>query len=505
MDHGYCADFKVFHEEFCTIRDETARILVGDGLRRSLQDIGQNGGTKTIMEAYHSAGFPEICPSSCFRDPIALSRTHPKQRAITELTPVLDGEASLSRIHVESPKTAVGAASSVVNLRSRKGHKKSRQGCFNCKKRKIKCQETQPACANCSKIKLNCSYPAPKTFSALQRSALYAPTPVTSINLQATPTIFSLTDMRLFHHFLQEAYPHLPVGNDVAWTSQVPLIAHHNEYVMHAILGMAATHLQRVTNVSLETVALQHRHLAIKGSNEAICRPNRTGSEGDALLASCYLLAFQSSYMPDGMEEFFRMTRGCSLLNVQLISENIPMVFFLPHKYHFTVMQERLIELPVIKSSLRGGARSSLDALPTILVDNLQTEFYPLLVDIVEALSESSLKAYFKFLVSYQAVIRMGPSDFSHFISGSNIPSRILLVHFLAIELIMEPIINREFGNRGRAMPTRYHLDWIILAYIEVPANLKHFLVWPMEVASAAAGKPGRQVMEQMTAVEPNS
>lgn len=23
------------------------------------------------------------------------------------------------------------------------------------------------------------------------------------------------------------AYPHLPVGNDAAWTNQVPLVAHH--------------------------------------------------------------------------------------------------------------------------------------------------------------------------------------------------------------------------------------------------------------------------------------
>jgi hypothetical protein len=55
----------------------------------------------------------------------------------------------------------------------------------------------------------------------------YAPTPITSINLQSTPFAFSSIDMRLFHHFLKEAYPHLPVGNDDAWTSQVPLIAHH--------------------------------------------------------------------------------------------------------------------------------------------------------------------------------------------------------------------------------------------------------------------------------------
>jgi len=89
------------------------------------------------------------------------------------------------------------------------------------------CQETQPACENCAKKNVQCSYPAPKTLKALQESLLYSSNPIASVNLQGTPTIFSLTDMRLFHHFLMDAYPHLPVGNDSAWLSQVPLIAHH--------------------------------------------------------------------------------------------------------------------------------------------------------------------------------------------------------------------------------------------------------------------------------------
>lgn len=36
-----------------------------------------------------------------------------------------------------------------------------------------------------------------------------------------------MTDMRLFHHYMMEAYPHLPVGNNTTWLSQIPLIAHH--------------------------------------------------------------------------------------------------------------------------------------------------------------------------------------------------------------------------------------------------------------------------------------
>jgi hypothetical protein len=50
-------------------------------------------------------------------------------------------------------------------------------------------------------------------------------TPTSPVNLQTTP-IFSLADMRLFHHFLLHAYPHLPLHNDRVWVNQIPLIAH---------------------------------------------------------------------------------------------------------------------------------------------------------------------------------------------------------------------------------------------------------------------------------------
>jgi hypothetical protein len=109
---------------------------------------------------------------------------------------------------------------SVVPLRRRpiprKGHTKSRRGCFTCKKRKIKCQETRPMCGNCEKAGMTCEYPSPPTIAS----------PVPIIQLQSTPTVFSIKDMQFFHHFLIKAYPHLPVGADHLWTIDIPAVAH---------------------------------------------------------------------------------------------------------------------------------------------------------------------------------------------------------------------------------------------------------------------------------------
>ncbi|KAE9363312.1 hypothetical protein N431DRAFT_357806 [Stipitochalara longipes BDJ] len=372
-----------------------------------------------------------------------------------------------------------------VHHKSRKGHKKSREGCFNCKRRKIKCQETQPACGNCTKKNLNCSYPAPKTLKALQGSLLYSTSPIASVNLQGTPTIFSLTDMRLFHHFLMDSYPHLPVGNDSAWLSQIPLIAHHNEYLMHAILGMSASHLELLTGESFGPIAVHHRLLAVQGSNAALSMKTRTGSDGDALLGSCYLLAFQASYMRDGLFEFFTMVRGCSLLSNQLREENLPMAFFLTEKDHFQFMEERLLDLPVISAELVEGAQTSLAAVQPLCVTPSQTEFYQLLDDCVEAIKLSSLRAYFKFISIFQGIIQMDPETFQEFMDSSNIAARILISHFFALQLVVAPIINREWAGRKRSTPVRNHLDQIYQVAKGIPDTYRGYLDWPLAIADA--------------------
>ncbi|KAH6716696.1 hypothetical protein BKA61DRAFT_572772 [Leptodontidium sp. MPI-SDFR-AT-0119] len=369
--------------------------------------------------------------------------------------------------------------------RPRKGHKKSRGGCYNCKRRKIKCQENQPACLNCTRKSLDCKYPAPKTLAALRGSAQYSPSPITSVNLQVTPTVFTLTDMRLFHHYLLDAYPHLPVGNDTAWLSQVPLVAHHNEYLMHAILGLAASHLELLTGADLSSQAIHHRILAIKGSNEGLQLKTRSGSDGDALLAACYLLTFQSSYMKDGIHEFFQFVRGCALLSNQLREEKVPMAFFLTSNDHFSFMEKRLTDLPIINDELLESAERSLVELPPYFDVSVHKIFYTSMIVCLEAVKVSSLHGYFKFIFIYQSLNRMSNDLFRDFIDPENHTSRILIAHFLAIQLIMLPILDREWAGRTKNTPARMNLAWMTSIYESTPPYLQHLVEWPQAVAEA--------------------
>jgi hypothetical protein len=318
-----------------------------------------------------------------------------------------------------------------------------------------------------------------------------------------------------------DAYPHLPVGNDSAWLSQVPLIAHHvsspilqlhrspnplfqNEYLMHAILGMSASHLELLTGEPLSTIAIHHRLLAVQGSNAALSVKTRTGSDGDALLGACYLLAFQASYMRDGLFEFFTMIRGCSLLSIQLKEEKLPMAFFLTEKDHFHFMEERLLDLPVISPELVEGAQNSLAAVQPLCTMPCHTDLYQLLDECIEAIRISSLRGkfllhlhcaisnmtvpgYFKFISVFQCVIQMPPSDFAAFMSPTNTVSHILIANFFALQLVVAPIINREWAGRKRSTPLRNHLDQIYKLAKGVEGGCESYMEWPLAIADAVA------------------
>lgn len=51
-------------------------------------------------------------------------------------------------------------------MSSRRSHRKSRLGCLQCKRRKIKCDEAPPPCGNCKKHNIECEYGAPPVYKS---------------------------------------------------------------------------------------------------------------------------------------------------------------------------------------------------------------------------------------------------------------------------------------------------------------------------------------------------
>ncbi|OHW90251.1 C6 zinc finger domain-containing protein [Colletotrichum incanum] len=131
-------------------------------------------------------------------------------------------------------------------------HKKSRTGCQNCKRRRVKCDEYQPSCARCDRLQLQCYY----MFSGKQ-SPHHHNGEVDIPRLQQRPSASVLDDEKNIFNFLQlellhtydmftwTALPWSLVLGDF-WRVSVPSLALKHEYLMKALLAIPALQLAKL-------------------------------------------------------------------------------------------------------------------------------------------------------------------------------------------------------------------------------------------------------------------
>lgn len=104
----------------------------------------------------------------------------------------------------ESERTAPpGKAASKAS--SRRGHGKSRLGCFTCKRRRVKCNESRPVCTPCTRLGLSCSYPSPE------------PPTVMVPSVRPRSTILHVEDLRFYHQVLTRLVPAVLLRGDYGW------------------------------------------------------------------------------------------------------------------------------------------------------------------------------------------------------------------------------------------------------------------------------------------------
>lgn len=173
-------------------------------------------------------------------------------------------------------------------MRPRRTHTKSRNGCDQCKKRRVKCDERGPPCSNCISRELDCSYlkipkarglvsaagsplsPAASQHSSQHSSNIesvivspyHAPAPSHSLSNvhgqgqvhSSPPNLFSsLRSLELMHKFSTDTYRSL--SNDPSdynvWQTVIPRKALEHDFLMNGILAIAALH----TAASVEPAA----------------------------------------------------------------------------------------------------------------------------------------------------------------------------------------------------------------------------------------------------------
>ncbi|PVH81001.1 hypothetical protein DL98DRAFT_654214 [Cadophora sp. DSE1049] len=120
---------------------------------------------------------------------------------------------------------------------SRLSHKKSRKGCLQCKRRKIKCDEQSPRCTACIKHRVSCSFgERESSSSSLLESQIASP---------ILPN--QLLDLELLHNFTTATSDTLSDRDGVNELFRVAMVreAFQYDFLIHSILAVSGFHLAR--------------------------------------------------------------------------------------------------------------------------------------------------------------------------------------------------------------------------------------------------------------------
>jgi hypothetical protein len=245
---------------------------------------------------------------------------------------------------------------SISKSKQRRTHKKSRLGCFECKKRRIKCDETQPMCLNCAVRGVICSSPSstkphkpdsvsiqpdkphgrnlrfiPSAYCTSFRSSnqecrinsdrVDSPTSRTSLvafqkRVEALecqvaavvgyPTLSNLTyqDMELWHHFyVYTSHAMIHSGDDESrnfWQLQLPNMSFEHPHILHLTLGFCALHRGRLSPERRDRLFMQgmrHHMLGIRGTAEILNHFGSTNYEA-AWISSIMIMLFNYGLGP---------------------------------------------------------------------------------------------------------------------------------------------------------------------------------------------------------------
>ncbi|RMZ81889.1 hypothetical protein DV738_g2050, partial [Chaetothyriales sp. CBS 135597] len=412
-------------------------------------------------------------------------------RSMTSPNPArLNGEAPfLSVILQTGPRPPRTLAPNLT----RRSHKKSRAGCYMCKSRKIKCGEQKPRCTNCLVKGLKCLYPV---IDAHKRRD--APVPLAKrelSNMAPAVATFSILDMRFFHHFMTTAYPHLPLGNDHIWVNEVPLFAEGQDYLMHAILSLGASHLGRLTGVDYRRESLTHRGFAIAGLNQALSQPAKDFGQADAMLAACYALTFQASYMGDGLFDFITMVRGCALTTAKIKQEDAMTAFNLEADSHYKIMAPRMHRLPSVNPCLAEGGIEALAKFRAYMVTQLDKNFHEALQNVLRSLLASPRSGYQEFIGIYSIWYELSHDSFRAFLDPDNIAAQLLLAYFIALQMIMVPLAAYEWPQRANWSQAKVlygAVEWaqgLFERLDDTPVG--EHLMWPKQIVGIVVAELG--------------
>ncbi|PGH11360.1 hypothetical protein AJ80_07151 [Polytolypa hystricis UAMH7299] len=239
---------------------------------------------------------------------------------------IKDARVTSSRAARQPPKEDNQSKDPVYH--SRKPHRKSRTGCTNCKKRRVKCDETKPNCRKCQTYGISCDYSALQVQSRSQNLPSSWAQDTSDIDVMSTSTVsLSMTQLASMiesalrldssahkdlgtvpvsvrsksvfavHQFLSISADAaaLPDSFRDVTCGDMMRVAFQTPYLMHAVLGVATSALSHFLphDSSYRFAAAYHWQHTLKLYSKELDR-GITIKNMDALMSTCMMLGFIS-------------------------------------------------------------------------------------------------------------------------------------------------------------------------------------------------------------------
>lgn len=166
---------------------------------------------------------------------------------------------------------------------------------------------------------------------------------------------------------------------------------------MHAILGYAASELM-ANDASLAAAAMDHRVKAIRAIKRTLAdvgsRAGDLFEEGNALIATCFALTYQSVLLDDGLAEYMTFIRGVVIVAIQMYTKGARILFpNLLGDRQKALLEPHMRALPPIKRDWADRAVASIRALEPLCSGEgreLERRYWELILAMGEKLSVSS-------------------------------------------------------------------------------------------------------------------
>ncbi|KAJ0426850.1 hypothetical protein BJY00DRAFT_320474 [Aspergillus carlsbadensis] len=153
--------------------------------------------------------------------------------------------------------------------RLRATHTKSRQGCYTCKSRRVKCDEAKPRCGACALRNEPCGFPTSTSRQPRRERHDQQPPPPMAGDVRQRPPGFSnggspraldfnlpsppaptaeancgpmnMVDLRLLSHFMTQTCKHMSLNpyRLKIWETIIPKLAAEHGFLMHLLLALA--------------------------------------------------------------------------------------------------------------------------------------------------------------------------------------------------------------------------------------------------------------------------